>query len=155
MAGLDAGHAYNTFPLMNGKLVPDEYWSTPGWRNAFESTAAVQLHHRALALTTATAVCATWLLLPRRSLHPDVRMLLNGMLAATGAQVALGITTLLTCVQPAVASTHQAGALVLFTVLLRLLHSVRAPPSPLMAAYGTPAALAVVLAVGTMAVTSA
>ena len=46
MAGLDAGHAYNTFPLMDGRIIPEEYWAVGGWRNAFENTAAVQLHHR-------------------------------------------------------------------------------------------------------------
>ena len=46
MAGNDAGHAFNSFPKMNGQWVPDEYFEFPGWRNAFESTAAVQLHHR-------------------------------------------------------------------------------------------------------------
>ena len=46
MAGNDAGHAYNTFPLMNGHWIPEDYVTYPGWRNAFESTAAVQLHHR-------------------------------------------------------------------------------------------------------------
>lgn len=46
VAGLDAGHAYNTFPLMGGHIVPEEYWALPGWRNTFENTAAVQFHHR-------------------------------------------------------------------------------------------------------------
>lgn len=46
VAGLDAGHAYNTFPLMGGRIVPEEYSALPGWRNAFENTAAVQFHHR-------------------------------------------------------------------------------------------------------------
>lgn len=30
VAGLDAGHAYNTFPLMGGRVVPEEYWDMPG-----------------------------------------------------------------------------------------------------------------------------
>ncbi len=46
VAGLDAGHAYNTFPLMDGCIIPEQYWAVGGWRNAFENTAAVQLHHR-------------------------------------------------------------------------------------------------------------
>ena len=45
VAGMDAGRAYNTFPLMDGRLVPEEYWSTslPALRNLFENTAAVQV----------------------------------------------------------------------------------------------------------------
>jgi cytochrome c oxidase assembly protein subunit 15 len=77
VAGLDAGRAYNTFPLMDGKLVPDAYWadwSTKGWRNFFENDAAVQFDHRLLAFltlasTTATHVSsrATSALLPKRA----------------------------------------------------------------------------------------
>ena len=61
MAGLDAGRAYNTFPLMDGQWIPAEYGAVPGWRNAFENTAAVQFHHRCLAATTLAAGTVTWL----------------------------------------------------------------------------------------------
>lgn len=47
VAGLDAGHAYNTFPLMDGQLVPLQYWSEFSqtiFQNTFENTAAVCLH---------------------------------------------------------------------------------------------------------------
>lgn len=87
MAGLDAGHAYNTFPLMNGKLVPDEYWGAGGWRNAFENTAAVQLHHRALALSTLAGVSALWAGSRSLQLPRPCRLLVNGMLAMAGLQV--------------------------------------------------------------------
>ena len=87
VAGLDAGHAYNTFPTMNGRWVPDEYWAVPGWRNAFESTAAVQLHHRALALSTLAAVAALWAGHARAPLPPRARACLHYLLAATCAQV--------------------------------------------------------------------
>ena len=86
MAGLDAGHAYNTFPLMAGKLVPDEYWAMPGWRNAFENTAAVQLHHRALALSTLGAVGALWLRARSLPLPGPCRALVHGMAAMAGLQ---------------------------------------------------------------------
>ncbi len=58
MAGLDAGHAYNTFPLMGGRVVPEEYWAVPGWRNAFENTAAVQFHHRRASPLPRVRLCA-------------------------------------------------------------------------------------------------
>ena len=50
--GMDAGHAYNTWPLMSGQLVPlQDYcdWERLGLsplRNLFENTAAVQFNHR-------------------------------------------------------------------------------------------------------------
>ena len=87
MAGLDAGHAYNTFPLMDGRLVPEEYWAMEGWRNAFENTAAVQLHHRALALSTLGGVTALWAASRSLQLPRPCRLLVNGMLAMAGLQV--------------------------------------------------------------------
>lgn len=90
VAGLDAGHAYNTFPTMNGAWVPEEYWDIPGWRNAFENTAAVQLHHRALALTTLAAVGGVWLSARRLALPPAARTLLNATAVVTVAQVGGG-----------------------------------------------------------------
>jgi cytochrome c oxidase assembly protein subunit 15 len=86
VAGLDAGHAYNTFPLMAGKLVPDEYWALPGWRNAFENTAAVQLHHRGLAVCTLGGVAALWLRARSLPLPPACRALTHAMLAMAGLQ---------------------------------------------------------------------
>lgn len=87
VAGLDAGRAYNTFPLMNGQLIPDEYWSLPGLRNAFENTAAVQLHHRTLALSTLAAVSAVWLSARKMPLPGPARLALNVSALLTAAQV--------------------------------------------------------------------
>ena len=87
MAGLDAGHAYNTFPLMSGRIIPEEYWAMEGWRNAFENTAAVQLHHRALALSTLGGVMALWAGSRSLQLPRPCRLLVNGMLAMAGLQV--------------------------------------------------------------------
>jgi len=87
VAGMDAGHAYNTFPLMGGHLIPEEYWTIPGWRNAFENTAAVQFHHRVLAITTLTMVLGTWLVHRRAHLPASSRRLLQGLVALTALQV--------------------------------------------------------------------
>ena len=92
MAGLDAGHAYNTFPLMGGRIIPEEYWAVQGWRNAFESTAAVQLHHRALALSTLGGVTALWAASRSLQLPRPCRLLVNGMLAMAGLQVRIPLS---------------------------------------------------------------
>lgn len=88
MAGLDAGRAYNTFPLMNGQFIPAEYFNpaTPGLRNAFENTAAVQLHHRTLALSTLASVTAFWVSTRALPLPPHARLLSNVLLAAAAGQ---------------------------------------------------------------------
>jgi cytochrome c oxidase assembly protein subunit 15 len=87
VAGLDAGRAFNTFPLMNGQLIPDEYWGMPGLRNAFENTAAVQLHHRALALSTLAAVSTVWVTARTLPLPHHARLALNVTALLTAAQV--------------------------------------------------------------------
>jgi cytochrome c oxidase assembly protein subunit 15 len=65
VAGLDAGMIYNTFPLMEGQLVPPDYGHLqPWWRDWFENRATVQFHHRVLAIATlcAVALYVPWLL---------------------------------------------------------------------------------------------
>eukprot|EP00238_Polyblepharides_amylifera_P001205 CAMPEP_0196571066 /NCGR_PEP_ID=MMETSP1081-20130531/1233_1 /TAXON_ID=36882 /ORGANISM="Pyramimonas amylifera, Strain CCMP720" /LENGTH=348 /DNA_ID=CAMNT_0041887827 /DNA_START=580 /DNA_END=1626 /DNA_ORIENTATION=+ len=129
VAGLDAGRAYNTYPLMGGQIVPPEYWDPEQFpsilSNTFENTAAVQFHHRVLAVTTLASVVAVWHVLRKTSLPPRTSTLLNGMLTMTCAQVALGITTLLTYVPVSLGAAHQAGALTLMTFAVATLHSVR------------------------------
>src|SRR6202035_4659781 len=52
VAGLRAGYAYNTWPLIDGALVPDSarlFFETPLWRNFFENILTVQFDHRLLA----------------------------------------------------------------------------------------------------------
>ena len=52
VAGLRAGYAYNTWPLIDGALVPDAaqlFFITPLWRNFFENILTVQFDHRMLA----------------------------------------------------------------------------------------------------------
>jgi len=47
VAGLDAGLASNTWPLMNGALVPEGLLEiSPAWRNFFENELTVQFVHR-------------------------------------------------------------------------------------------------------------
>jgi len=91
VAGLDAGHAYNEFPLMGGQLVPAEYWALPGLRNFFENTAAVQFDHRVLAVTTLTSVATVWALHRRAPLPGGSKVLLHSLMAATALQVGLSL----------------------------------------------------------------
>lgn len=129
VAGLDAGMSYNTFPLMDGRLVPAGYLDeTPWWTNLFENVAAVQFNHRLLAMTTLAGALA--LAFAGRTAAPRVR----GLALATGAmallQVALGISTLLLVVPIPLAAAHQAGAVMLLTLALMLAHAARVKPLP-------------------------
>jgi cytochrome c oxidase assembly protein subunit 15 len=117
VAGLDAGHVFNTFPLMGAGVVPPGYDQlTPLWRNAFENAAAVQFNHRVLAMITLGAVVIAWL---RRRHGAQQASDWNWVLAAALMQVSLGILTLLTSVAVSLAALHQLGAVALLTAALR------------------------------------
>jgi cytochrome c oxidase assembly protein subunit 15 len=121
VAGLKAGFAYNTFPLMDGHLVPQViFMMDPLWRNFFENIATVQFDHRLLATLVFSCVLALWLWSLRQSLEQPVRIALHVVMMTALLQVTLGISTLLLHVPIALASMHQAGALLLLTTLLYL-----------------------------------
>jgi cytochrome c oxidase assembly protein subunit 15 len=125
VAGLRAGFAYNTFPLMNGHVVPPEILSLdPWWRNPFWNMATVQFDHRLLAWAIAIVAPIVWWR-ARRVDAPRAPRAASLLLAMVVVQIALGIATLLLVVPLALAALHQAGALVVFALSLNLAHSLR------------------------------
>ena len=121
VAGLKAGHAYNTFPLMDGHWIPEVmFMLDPAWRNFFENIATVQFDHRVLAMLVFAAITVLWLSTLRRPLPRQIRTGMHLLMAAAALQVTLGISTLLLHVPVALAAIHQAGALLLFTVIVFL-----------------------------------
>ena len=119
VAGLDAGHAYNTFPLMDGRLVPQAYLdSRPWWINPFENIAAVQFDHRVLAVLTLAAVLVFVFWAQRFNLSRGSSAMIGALAAVVLAQFALGVATLLLFVPVWLGALHQAGALVLLTLAL-------------------------------------
>lgn len=127
VAGIRAGLAFNTFPLMNGSLVPAGIWSIdPWWRNFFWNMATVQFDHRLIAWSLAFLVPLLWWKLGAADGLPQraqvARHLLLGMLVI---QITLGILTLLLVVPVPLAAAHQGGALLLFAAALNLAHSLR------------------------------
>ena len=123
VAGLKAGLTYNTFPLMDGRLVPDGYWALPGLRNLTENVAAVQFDHRLLATGTALLALGTVAYGLRAGVRGVVRTRLLLLGGAVLAQYALGVTTLLWVVPVALGTAHQAMAVLLLTAALALLHA--------------------------------
>lgn len=128
VAGTRAGLTYNTFPLMDGRLVPEGYGSLePFLRNLTENITAVQFDHRLLATLTALLCLATAALGLRRLRRGRVAAGLLG--AAVIVQYALGVTTLLMVVPPALGTAHQVTAVLLLTAALLLLHELRPGPA--------------------------
>ena len=127
VAGLDAGLAYNSFPLMDGHFLPPEAWNLiPVWLNPLDNTALVQFIHRWLAIGTAVVVLAMWL--RSRSAEPALRLATGLAAIIAGLQVLLGIATLLAEVPVSLGAAHQAGALVLLTALLWCVYVTRRNP---------------------------
>ena len=121
VAGLKAGFAYNTFPLMDGQWIPQIILMLdPVWRNFFENIATVQFDHRVLAILVFCAVLAIWVQSLRQHAARRPGNAIHVLMAVAILQVALGISTLLLHVPVTLASMHQAGALLLFSTLLYL-----------------------------------
>jgi heme a synthase len=131
VAGLRAGYIYNTWPLIDGSLVPDAhrlFFKTPLWRNFFENTLTVQFDHRMLAYTI--WICALLHLLDVASSKSKGRAL-NGSILLFGAvtvQAALGIWTLLMVAPLPLSLAHQGMAMVVLTVAIA--HAAAVIPRP-------------------------
>jgi cytochrome c oxidase assembly protein subunit 15 len=127
VAGIRAGFAYNTFPLMNGSIVPAEiFLIDPWWKNFFWNMATVQFDHRVLAWLLAFAVPLLWWKL--RKVPPvPARARAGGslLLALLALQITLGIATLLLVVPVPLAAAHQAGAVLVFAAALNVAHALR------------------------------
>ncbi|MGH8706276.1 MAG: COX15/CtaA family protein [Burkholderiales bacterium] len=127
VAGLRAGSAYNTFPLMNGHLVPPEILMLePWWQNFLWNMATVQFVHRAIAWLLILLVSLFWWRALGAPLAPRARIGCHLLLAALAMQVSLGIATLLLAVPVPVAAAHQAGAVLVFAAALWTAHELRA-----------------------------
>lgn len=112
VAGLHAGLSYNTWPLMDGAVIPsDLFVIDPWWRNLFENPKTVQFVHRMFAYTVlAAALChavATSIAAPGTT-HARRAWVLVGLVLV---QASLGIATLLMMVPLDVALTHQVIAM--------------------------------------------
>jgi len=119
VAGIDGGMGFNTWPLMNGALVPNGLDAAEPWYlNLFENPLTVQFNHRVLgyAVVIATVLQALWL-----ARRPEAAGLLTSatVLAVLSlGQVALGIWTLLSFVPIELGLAHQAGAIAVFAAAL-------------------------------------
>ncbi len=126
VAGIRAGLAYNTFPLMNGRLVPPEIFSLEPWYLNFSSNmATVQFDHRLIAWLLAFLAPWFWLRVRREAASSRAKLGADLLLAMLALQIALGIATLLLAVPIPLAAAHQAGALLVFSAALFVVHSLR------------------------------
>ncbi len=136
VAGSGAGLIYNTWPLIDGTLVPaskDLFFLQPAWRNFFENTLTVQFDHRMMAYAIWLAIAFHAYDAWRTQTGVCGALILAGIATL---QVALGITALLLQVPLDFSLAHQVVGVLVFTVAIvhaeRLWHreSATALPQP-------------------------
>jgi cytochrome c oxidase assembly protein subunit 15 len=121
VAGLRAGMGYNTWPLIDGAIIPAGLGvMEPWWRNVFENALTVQFLHRMLAYALVLAALANAAVLWASGLRSSAVLLAIAVLA----QSAIGIATLLAQVPMDLALAHQAGGLVVVAAAVWHLHCV-------------------------------
>ena len=126
VAGTRAGLAYNTFPLMDGRVVPLGIFAIEPWYlNFFSNMATVQFDHRLIAWLLAFLVPWFWMRIRRNAVSGRAKLGADLLLAVLALQIALGIATLLLAVPVPLAAAHQAGALLVFGAAIFVVHSLR------------------------------
>ncbi len=131
VAGLRAGYVYNTWPLIDGALVPDAsrlFFDVPMWRNFFENTLTVQFDHRMLTYVIWLAAILHAANVTRNVKSGPLVASAIVLAAAVTLQAALGIFTLLMVVPISLALMHQAMAMVVLTVATT--HAASVIPGP-------------------------
>ncbi|HJU31646.1 MAG TPA: COX15/CtaA family protein [Hyphomicrobiaceae bacterium] len=128
VAGLKAGHGYNTWPLMDGRLIPGGLGVMEPWYlNLFENALTVQFNHRVVAyLLLAATLAHVWVIM-RGAADSHIRLTALVLAARMLAQAVLGIVTLLAQVPLGLGLAHQAGAAAVFGLAVWHLHAVRHP----------------------------
>jgi cytochrome c oxidase assembly protein subunit 15 len=127
-AGLDAGLVYNSFPDWHGRLLPTGMMQLqPLVQNFFDNPVTVQWVHRTLAFflvgLIASYVLAVFRQTDSRSIKIGAISLFIGLLL----QFIFGVATLLWHVPVAMASLHQAGAVVVMLLALWNVYMSRTP----------------------------
>ncbi len=134
VAGIDAGRAFPTWPLMNGQFFPaDAFYvpdgnggSLPVWHAFFENAGLVQFIHRMSGYLLFAFGVVVWLR-GRKSSYQATQAAFHQVMAMLVVQMALGIATVLTVAHVHVAITHQIGAVILWVLILRARHLSQYP----------------------------
>ena len=126
VAGLKAGRYHNTFPLMEGRLVPPSlYWLEPAILNFVQNPVAVQWMHRVLGTVLALVVIGFAIQVARSDADAESRRLNVAFVSLMLVQYLLGVLTLIYFVPVSLAVIHQATAMVLFGVWVWWWHRAR------------------------------
>ncbi|KAB2884170.1 MAG: heme A synthase [Albidovulum sp.] len=130
VAGIDAGRAFPTWPLMGDSFFPADAFYLPEGGPAvlaiFENPGLVQFLHRMAGYLLLALAVVAWAK-GRRSSHPATRAAFAWMATAVLGQVVLGIVTVLHAAPLALGLVHQLGAVAVWVLILRARHRVQYP----------------------------
>ena len=130
VAGIDAGRAFPTWPLMGDSFFPADAFYVPDgggtWRAFFENPGLVQFIHRLSGyLVFAFGMSVWWR--GRSSAHPATKQAFDWMAAILFGQVVLGIVAVLNAAPLHLGLAHQLGAVALWTLIIRARHRALYP----------------------------
>lgn len=121
VAGNHAGLIDNDWPLMNGRVFPDDYAGASLWVTVLHSQAAVQFNHRLGAYALfAASIAFAWVAARRPHAPADVKRLALVLAGAVSLQLLLGIVTLMSAAPLHLSLAHQLGAVAVLTVAVVL-----------------------------------
>ncbi|HXF84922.1 MAG TPA: COX15/CtaA family protein [Anaerolineales bacterium] len=123
-AGLKAGHVSDTWPLMFGKWIPPNLFSS--WINLFETPQTIVFIHRWFAWLGVLAVPAVYWAAKKQDYPREIQRGLLWLAGAVALQITLGVLTILSYVNIVIALLHQANAILLFTFAIYFIHRFRA-----------------------------
>jgi len=122
-AGLKAGHVSDTWPLMFGKWIPPNLFTS--WLNLLETPQTIVFIHRWFAFAVLAAVGYVYFMVRKNNYQSDLLKGLQWLTAAVTLQIILGILTILLYVNIVIALLHQAGAIALFALSIYFIHRFR------------------------------
>jgi heme a synthase len=128
VAGLHAGLVYNTWPDMNGHLLPDNpFFASPWWINVFENDGLAQFDHRIGAYLV--AAFAAWIYVQGIKLSGYAKRSAKVVAMITVFQIFLGIATLLLMAPELLAAAHQVTAAALLCAAVWHAYELRIHPA--------------------------
>lgn len=126
VAGLHAGHIYNTFPKMHQFWIPAELWlMEPLVINFFENMTTVQWVHRILGTVLTLMVIGIWIRAYHSKTSFSTKKWSVALLAVLFAQYTIGVYTLIYHVPVWLGVIHQAVAMILVGIVLGFLHHLK------------------------------
>lgn len=119
VAGLRAGYAFNTWPLMDGRFIPQAEVlgaMTPLWRNLVDNLATVQFQHRMTAYLLLVLALAQAVWTARTAPGTSAKRRAFALAGLVATQAAIGILTLVLVVPVWAGMLHQSFAMVVLAM---------------------------------------